>query len=201
LTYLKMFAVVGMLPVLAGCGSQDGGITFAPVGSGPITKSEIENVYDDLNRLGNQVDSSDVRLVRPDVAVATYNGFVGFDLDSANSVTGRISMVADFSSNNVTGSAGNFSVFDNTIDPTDPVENLSGTVPISNGAITGTAMTADLNGSVVASTGTYIVNSSLSGQFADISGQSVVAGEVSGSLNNPDTSTTVINGGFLAVQN
>jgi len=109
---LKMFAVVGMLPVLAGCGSQDGGITFAPVGSGPITKSEIENVYDDLNRLGNQVDSSDVRLVRPDVAVATYNGFVGFDLDSANSVTGRISMVADFSSNNVTGSAGNFSVFD-----------------------------------------------------------------------------------------
>ena len=201
MTYLKMFAVVGMLPVLAGCGSQDGGITFAPVGSGPITKSEIENVYDDLNRLGNQVDSSDVRLVRPDVAVATYNGFVGFDLDSANSVTGRISMVADFSSNNVTGSAGNFSVFDNTIDPTDPVENLSGTVPISNGAITGTAMTADLNGSVVASTGTYIVNSSLSGQFADISGQSVVAGEVSGSLNNPDTSTTVINGGFLAVQN
>ena len=201
MTYLKMFAVVGMLPVLAGCGSQDGGITFAPVGSGPITKSEIENVYDDLNRLGNQVDSSDVRLVRPDVAVATYNGFVGFDLDSANSVTGRISMVADFSSNNVTGSAGNFSVFDNTIDPTDPVENLSGTVPVSNGAITGTAMTADLNGSVVASTGTYIVNSSLSGQFADISGQSVVAGEVSGSLNNPDTSTTVINGGFLAVQN
>jgi len=201
LTYLKMFAVVGMLPVLTGCGSQDGGITFAPVGSGPITKSEIENVYDDLNRLGNQVDSSDVRLVRPDVAVATYNGFVGFDLDSANSVTGRISMVADFSSNNVTGSAGNFSVFDNTIDPTDPVENLSGTVPISNGAITGTAMTADLNGSVVASTGTYSVSSSLSGQFADISGQSVVAGEVSGSLNNPDTSTTVINGGFLAVQN
>ena len=190
-----------MLPVLAGCGSQDGGITFAPVGSGPITKSEIENVYDDLNRLGNQVDSSDVRLVRPDVAVATYNGFVGFDLDSANSVTGRISMVADFSSNNVTGSAGNFSVFDNTIDPTDPVENLSGTLPVSNGAITGTAMTADLNGSVVASTGTYSVSSSLSGQFADISGQSVVAGEVSGSLNNPDTSTTVINGGFLAVQN
>jgi len=195
-------ATAAALPLLMGCGAGGGaGLSFAPVGSGPITSAEIDRIQSDLERLSTQITESDVSLQRPNVSVASYNGFVGMDLDSVSSVTGRISMVADFTVDSVTGSAGDFSVFDDSTDSTVPIENLTGVLPITNGSISGTNMTATMNGSLGSAAGTYGVTSTLNGEFADIAGQNIVGGIVSGSLANPNSTTTQIDGGFVAAQN
>lgn len=197
---LNTLAVTAALPVLAGCGAGGAGLTFAPAGSGPITTSEIQAIEAQLNALADSLSASDVTLATPSTATATYNGFVGMGLDATTSVTGRISLSADFVGGSVTGSASDFSVFDDTAAIAVPLENLSGTLPVTGGVISGTSMTADMNGTITAAAGTYGVSSTINGVFADISGQGVVGGDVNGGLTNPDTSITTIDGAFIAVQ-
>ena len=193
-------AAVVSLSVIAGCSGGSLGSSFAPVGSGPITNAEIDRITSEIETLFDAFDATDVTLAVPSTANASYNGFIGVELDFVTSVTGRMSVDADFAGGSLTGSAGDFSVFDESGSSPVIVENLSGTLPITGGVISGTAMTADINGTLAASTGSYGVAGNLSGQFADISGQNIVAGIVSGSLTNPDTSVVPLDGGFLAAQ-
>ncbi len=183
-------------------------VTFQPLGTGAISGSEAVSVINELNDLAAPSNTIDVSLGVPSSASASYNGVVAFDLDANRSVMGRMLISANFAGNTVSGSAGDFTIFDESgVDPI-PIEQMSGALPMSSGTIstttTGagplTTMAANMNGTLSASAGTYGVTSTLSGTFLIVSGQSIVGGNMDGTLNTPTSTNQTIAGRMIAAE-
>ncbi len=200
---VKSIAVIACVAATAGCGGGGAGgslgnISFPAAGSGPITQAELQRLEADALALENVFTEADVSFAAPSVSSATYDGLVGIDLTAATSLLGRVTLNADFSGGSIAGTAGDFSVMDDTsADVSSPIENLSGSIPITGGVITGSDMTANMNGSVTGASGTYTAATTLNGSFVDVSGASIVGGAVDGSLTLPDTSSITAFGAFL----
>ncbi len=200
--FTKAIFTAAALPLLMGCGAGGGtGLSFAPVGAGPITVGEIERLATQIQALPDVFDSSSITAATPSVASASYSGFIEADMDNFNIALGRVNLDANFSAGTLSGVAGDFSIFDDSGAEPVVVEVLSGSLPITSGTITGATLSATMNGTLGALAGNYGVTSTLDGGFVDVEGQSLAAGFVSGTMTNPNTSSSTIDGAFLAVQN
>lgn len=200
-----------VLLVLTACGSGEAGtlnrlgvLDFASVGAGSISGAEAVQIVNDLNAVTSPLNAGDVSFAMPTVPSADYNGVVAFDLDANSSMMGRLSVNANFVADTVTGSAGDFTIFDESGANPVPLEAISGTLPVTSGNIstvaTVTSMGATLNGNLAATAGIYGVTSTLSGTFLVVKGQGVVGGTMDGTLTKPDLSTQPIAGRLIAVE-
>ncbi len=174
--------------------------TMPAAGSGPYTTSEVA-AYDSLGEL----DLSGASLGAPSLANATYNGLVGLEeFDSSDPTTetlyiGRATLNANFNQSTISGTTANFFKADGTVDTTNIINQVGGTIPLSNGVINGDTFMADYTGSLTDGGRSFSINATIDGGFLNNGGQNMVLGIVSG------TSTDVlgdqsVGGAILAAQ-
>lgn len=183
-------------------------ITFAAVGAGAISANEALSITNELNSLTSPSNTKDVSFDIPSSPTASYNGVVAFDLDPNSSVMGRMTMNANFAANSVSGSAGDFTIFDETGPSQVPLEQMSGVLPITSGTLSTTVtnvgprtnLAATMNGNLSTAAGIYGVASTLTGTFLDVKGQSVVGGNMDGTLTSPNASSQSIAGRMIAAE-
>jgi len=186
------FPGLALAPVclaLMACGGDgaDSGIAvpnFGGVGSGPLSSAELFAAAQSGLDLANAVTNGELNAATPGTAFADYNGTVIATADvnpeGSQAFAGNISASANFIAGTLTGSAGDFASYDTVANGRAFIEPLSGTLPITNGTIADTIVSADLNGTLSSSTDSFAVNTSLLGFFADNSGTNVLIASGSG---------------------
>ncbi len=203
------------LALFAGCGGGGDGIgsQFSPIGSGPVTQSELRSLSDAFSDLSN-ISASDVSFSAP-TANASYNGFVEIDQSITDYYLGRVALNANFSSDQISGQAGDFAIVRDTTPASatdisqtsfNTVDVLAGTLAISNGTIgtvsqngeTARTMNATMAGNLTGATGTYGFDTTLDGFFFSVAGQDAVGGLISGTKTEPGAGTSTLDGAFAA---
>lgn len=205
---LKTIAVISGLAITAGCGAGGvgQGISIAPIGSGPITNSEVQSWAKYAPQFSNLTEDS-ITIATPGDATATYGGLILWEEGIGDQVImGRMTLDANFTGGTISGQTGDFSVANASVPTGDEiptittVEVLSGTLPITNGSITGTSMSADMNGTLGSNDGNYSIAGQLTGTFLDVAGQSIVGGDTEGTMTHPNTTVNSMDGAFLAYE-
>ena len=166
-----------------------------------MTSAELFSFINAIDTLNASNSNIVLNPAIPTSATANYDGFVVAGTNSVASagrtIAGRYSMTANFANSTVTGSMGDFAYY--VDDPTAPlfVEDIQGTLPLSNGTITGTQMSADANGTLTDSVDSYAVTSSITGEFFDNSGTNLFMGLVLGTTTPNTTGSAETFGGAV----
>lgn len=152
---------------------------FGAQGSGAITVPQITSATAHLDSLFEAANSGQVSIVRPDLAEVTLNGLIGNNSELGMTI-GRLTLDADLVSNTISGSATDFTIFDTeTADVSQRVEDLSGSLGLSNGVISGASINADLTGQL-SGQNTISYDAELDGSFIDVQGIVHGIGRVTG---------------------
>ncbi len=198
---------VSVMTVLASCGGQGGGSAvnsgaltpsgpgvsspfprpanqsissiFGAAGSGAISVGQIDTASAHLSTLLTASSENRVAIERPSDANVTMNGLIGVG-DEVKMTVGRLSLNANFTTNQLTGSTADFSNFTGGgVGTTTKLEDLSGRLSITNGAITGSNLAADLTG-VLSGSQDVAFDAQLSGSFLSVDGQPHAIGTFGG---------------------
>ena len=170
---------------------------FAGIGSGTATSADFNRLATVVSALNQATTSGAIELGKPLASTASYNGLVSTSFASGTSVVGKMQLNADFSANTVSGTTSDYlilvasSLGGGTVTPT-------GTIPITAGTITGNALNATMNGTLTTGLGNYDLTSNLTGSFAKNGSQSVIVGNIGGSVVSPDSTTSGITSGVFA---
>lgn len=159
--------------------------------------------YDELADLSDDFDNG--LLTAQDTSArtgtATLTGAVGIgELGDDGNLTavGDLLISADFDTDTATGSADGWTLFD---EDTDAVESdLAGSLTLSGGTISGSDFDADLNGTLTEGEEDFDLALTLDGGFFDNGGDLGVAGELTGTITDPDGFDEAASGGFAAVE-
>ena len=194
----------------AGGGSGGGGSNGSGGGDLGASAGESLTDYADLETLLARIQNNDTSLTPEDTSTRTgsvsMTGAVGIEqLGETGNLTlvGDLAMTANFDTDTATGSATGFTLFN--VDTEQVEADVTGTVPMSNGTISGTDFDANMNGnlSIDGGTygGTYGIAAALDGRFYDDNGRLVVGGAVTGNVTNPDsTIDSIQQSGFVATE-
>ena len=188
---LSTFALLGVAALsLAACGSS---------GTSDLAQ------FDDEQALFDAIDNGELAEVDTSTrtGTATLNGAVGVDVSNEEQeveVVGNLTITADFDADTATGTASDFGAYDgdgNLLDGGD----LGGSMDVTNGAISGTDFTADLDGTLVSEGDDFTFDLTMDGGFYDNDGDLAVAGEVTGTmLDVVEDVTDDVDGGFVATE-
>lgn len=199
----------GLFALTACSTSGGGGSAGGGSGGGGSGGSGGETLagYADLEALLTRIQTND--LTPEDTSGRTGSvsmaGAIGVDgLGEAGNLTliGDLAMTANFDTDTAAGSATGFTLFNSD---TEQVEaDVTGTLPMSNGTISGTDFDANMNGTLSIGSGVYSgdygMATVLDGRFYDDNGTLVVGGDVSATIDNPDNTTDTRQGGFAATE-
>jgi len=178
--------------------SQSIASIFGAAGSGPITVGQIGSATEHLDLLLDVADENLVSIGRPADASVALSGLIGVG-DQVEMVVGRLSLDANFTTNTVTGSTADFSIFSGaTPETTVKIEDLSGSLAISSGVITGSSMVADLDG-VLSGTQNVTYDAELRGSFLDVDGRPHAIGIFDGTTTVGSGSAQSFNDGTFLV--
>ncbi len=143
--------------------------------------AEIQALNTAIEDLAVDTNPGDV----PDNGTATYSGYMTTSAGNDSNIVGDLNLTADFDAGTVSGTADNINLL---LSPNPDVnsQSLAGSLNVSNGTITGTAIAADLTGNLsgVASG----LNATLSADL-DLNGE-IMSSSVDG------TSSDIITGGI-----
>lgn len=172
---------------LAGCFGGGGG-------GGGSTAAQISQTYDDL---GEGISNGAITAVEDmPTGEASMSGHIGFsDNEDEGYALGALALDVDFGSGDVSGTAGNFAVYDAD---DNKQANISGTLAVAGG-VTGNTLSANATGTLSDGTDPADVALTMDGQFYDDDGDLLVYGDVGGTLTGSDYSDTV-EGGFYAYE-
>ena len=187
---------------LSACGgSSDGGSDDLGASQG-----ETLDQYDDLRDLFD--DTQDGTLSTEDTSTrtgqATLTGAVELndvDDDANLDLVGDLSITADFDADTATGEATGFTVFD--VDTGTVDSDVTGSLALSNAAISGTNFGADLGGTLGNLGDEFDVDLELTGEFYDNNGDLVVAGTAEGTISDAGSTPSAddaVSGGFVATE-
>ncbi|MEG3663384.1 MULTISPECIES: hypothetical protein [Celeribacter] len=175
-------ATLPLAACLGGGGDNDGDL--------PENFEEIADLYDAAE--AGELDEASEEMMS---GTATLAGAIAFeDLGEGGELEaiGELSLTADFTNDEVTGTADNFALY---VTDTDEVEaTLSGSLDV-DGDISGTTMTASLQGDLVEGGDSNVVDMTMDGTFYDVDGDLAVAGEVYGWIDDEEA-----DGGFAAIE-
>ena len=182
----KLSTILGASALLlSACGGGSGGDAdnslpaFGGAGSGPVSVDQImslESQFGDFSSLANVV---------PNVANATYNGFIVADTSPDDIALGALTINADFANGVATGSATDFVSYDAATETPAFNENLSGSLTMSGGSISNGILASNIGGTLTGATsGTTTVTAQMDGSFADVNGQTAAIGIVTGTYTN-----------------
>ncbi len=125
----------------------------------------------------------------PSGGMATYSGQISSLASATSGIIADMEMTIDFSSATITGQASNINIL---AEDSNDFESqlLGGVLTISNGAVSGTSMTADLNGALSgAARGfaiTFNTNFDLAGNFMSsnpgVADANIIQGEATGTM-------------------
>lgn len=174
-------ATLPLAACLGGGGDSDGDL--------PENFEEIADLYDaaeagELDEASEEMMSGTATLAG---AIAIFD--VGEDEDLE--VIGDLTLTADFTEDEVSGTADNFAIY--TSD--DEVEaTLSGSLTVDEGSISGATMTADLWGTLTDDED-HDIDMVMDGTFYDADGDLAVAGDIEGTIDDE-----YHEGGFAAIE-
>lgn len=186
----RVLAALAVSAILSGCGGGSGGSStqttfpaFPAAGTGPFTLSELQS-YANIN----SIDFNNLTPQLPGTANATYNGMIVLTERGTPSgdvdYLGRATLDANFSAGTLSGSASDFAVADTASAVPNVLQQVSGTLPVTNGNIFGPAFTANLDGQLN-NNGTILnVDTDVTGVFAMNNGQNIAAATVDGTMNS-----------------
>jgi len=174
-------ATLPLAACLGGGGDSDGDL--------PENFEEIAALYD-AAEAGKLEEASEEMMS----GEATLTGAIAFeDLgeDGELEAIGELALTADFTNNEVTGTADSFALY---VTDTDEVEaGLSGSLDV-DGSISGTDMVADLWGTLTDDED-HDIDMTMDGTFYDADGDLAVAGDVYGWIDDEEA-----DGGFAAIE-
>ncbi|MDO6458473.1 hypothetical protein Q4494_15400 [Celeribacter halophilus] len=175
-------ATLPLAACLGGGGDSDGDL--------PENFEEIADLYDAAE--AGELDEASEEMMS---GTATLAGAIAFeDLGEGGELEaiGELSLTADFTNDEVTGTADNFALY---VTDTDEVEaTLSGSLGV-DGDITGTTMTATLEGDLKEGGASNIVDMTMVGTFYEYDSGLAVAGDVTGTIDGNEA-----DGGFAAIE-
>lgn len=200
---------------LTACGGGGGSVTqtlaakyglpaISGAGSGPVTAGELialDNGLDALN-LALALDEVDIQPVQ--AASVTVNGMVSapYQNGGEKSLVGKLTLNADFSNAQISGSTSDFVVFSGTAETNLTVdETLTGALTITQAPLTdfGLSFEMPLDGSLTGASGTYTVDADMNGVIAEADATVLALGTVVGTVTVPVAGTTTIqDGAFVA---
>lgn len=189
------------LLALTACSSSGGGMS--PGGSAGGNLADYASLQALLAQIQNDTLTPEDTGSR--TGSVSMTGAIGVDgLGEAGNLTliGDLAMTANFDTDTAAGSATGFTLFNSD---TEQVEaDVTGTLPMSNGTISGTDFDANMNGTLSIGSGVYSgdygMATVLDGRFYDDNGTLVVGGDVSATIDNPDNTTDTRQGGFAATE-
>lgn len=170
---------------------------FGAAGSGAITVAQIDSATQHLGSLLTASDQNLITIERPADANVTLNGLIGVG-DETKMTVGRLSLNANFTTNQLTGSTADFSNFaGSAASSTSKLEDLSGSLAITNGTIAGNSMVADIGG-VLSGAEDVTFDAQMSGSFLNVDGQAHAIGIFDGTVaTGSATPENFSNGTFL----
>ncbi|MGJ8530434.1 hypothetical protein [Maritalea sp.] len=178
--YTMAALAVATLPLAACLGSEDSSL--------PDSYDEASDIYDAAEN-DELTEASDELMS----GTATLSGAIGIsDIgdDEDLEAIGELSLTADFTNGEVTGSAYSFGIYDGDgeLDT-----SLTGSLDI-DGDISGTSMTADLTGTL-SDDEEHDIDMDMEGTFYEYDGALAVAGDLSGTIDDEE-----YEGGFAALE-
>lgn len=202
----KTILTAATISMLAGCGGGGGSddpFSFTSSGSGPLALSDFTQFQNvSSNSLGAPVFGA------PNAASASYNGIVqivdpsriNVSTGSVEYLMGRATLNADFTNGTMSGSSGDFSNVTVVGSSINFDNSVSGSIPFTNGAITGEDWTAQFNGTLNDAGETIAVATAADGKFATLSGQNIILGTLDGTMSRNGATATDISGGVTAFE-
>lgn len=180
---------------LAACGSSGDGADLGASAGESLTD------YDGLDALLTDIENG--ALTAEDTSARTgsvsLTGAVAVDElgdDENLTLVGDLSMSANFDTDTASGTADGFTLFN---DDTDAVEsNVTGTLTMSGGTISGTDFDATMSGTLGEGGDNFGVDVTLDGGFFDNGGDLVVGGDLTGTITDADGGIDVVDGAFVA---
>ncbi len=163
------------------------------------TETLIDSLDASIN-LAEAVSDGNLFAAIPSTATVTYDGITTTQAPNGLYTSGNLTMTADFTNSLVTGSVSDLSLYDTDANGNDVLDLLTGDLTMSNGAINGTNMTADLDGVLVGDE-TYTVDVLMDGNFVDNGGTSAVLGTANGNVTTQSSGAVAAHTGiFVASQ-
>lgn len=175
---------------LAACGSSGGDAAF-------------DSFQDDI-ALSNAIEDGELAGVDTSTrtGTATMTGAIGIgDLgdDEELELIGELSVQADFDSDTASGSASNFGIYEEDTGRLAEDGQVSGSLTMSNGTISGQDFDADMNGRLTNAGDDFDLGLALDGKFYDRGGDLVVGGDVTGTITDVGSlDVQNVEGGFVA---
>ena len=194
---------------ISACSNGSGGGSDGGGGSGGLGASAGESLtdYDDLSDLLDEITDDNLTDVDTTArtGTATLTGALGIgDLGDDEDLTliGDLTINANFDTDTATGSATGFTLFNEDTDEVDRNGDVTETLTMSNGTISGTDFDADMDGTLTNAGDDFAVDLEMDGGFYDNGGDLVVGGEVTGTIVEVGSGDVPENveGGFVATE-
>jgi len=177
-------------------GAPSGASIFGNTGT-PITVAQSLEGETLRQSLLDSVTAGTVAFERPALASAELSGMISAGDDAAMTM-GKMTLNMDFTADTLTGSTSDFAVFTGAGASRTKVNDLSGALTITNGAISGSTLSADVAGSLSGAGGTSY-NGQILGGFVTQNGTVHAVGGFSGTAQTGGASPERFNNGRFLV--
>ncbi|MBU2935533.1 MULTISPECIES: hypothetical protein [Pacificibacter] len=179
--YTMAALAVATLPLAACLGSED---------------NELPDNYEEVSSLYEAVQNEELEVASEELmsGTATLSGAIAIaDLgeDEDLEAIGALTLTANFTTDKVTGTADSFALYE--YDTSEVEASLTGSLDIE-GDISGTSMTADLEGTLTDDED-HDVALTMDGTFYDSDGALAVVGDIEGMIDDDS-----VEGGFAAIE-
>lgn len=182
--FTKLLCAAAAASVLSACGTE----TASPIvevpsysaGMGTVpTVQDVQSITPTLLELGDAGVDQKIFRGRPSFGSATYSGLILADVNATQTASGRMSLTADFSADTVRGTTDNYGLFTGTSQNLTFIENLTGSIDITDGTISGNTWTGTMAGLLVGnSSGVSSIDATLDGIFVDNRSENVTFGTI-----------------------
>lgn len=167
----------------------------ACLGSGGSEDNSLPDNYDEVSDISDAAENDELTEASDELmsGTATLSGAIAIaDVgeDDEFEVIGELSLTANFTTDEVTGTADSFGFYD---EDDEFAASLTGSLDI-DGDISGTSMTADMTGTLTDDED-HDVDMYLDGTFYEYDGALAVAGDLSGTIDDEE-----YDGGFAAIE-
>jgi hypothetical protein len=186
-------ATLPLAACLGGGGDNDGDL--------PENFEEIADLYDAAEDGELEEASEDMMSGEATLAGALVIFDVGEDDEEELEVIGDLTLDANFTTNEVTGGATNFGIYN---EDEELEETIAGSLEVE-GEITGTTMTADFWGTLTDDEDHYVnmQTTEEGGTFYDADGDLAVVGDIEGTINDENEGASIddyYEGAFVAIE-
>jgi len=196
--FFNYIAVASLTASLAACSSSSGGD-----GGGSDGEVDLPAEFSSLEDLLTQADAgslseADGSLMSGTVSMTGAIGVGDVGEDGNQEAIGDLALSVDFNDGSVSGSASGFDFYDSAGNQGDAI---GGTLTVAGaaGSITGAALTADVDGTLVDGTDNILLDGTISGTFYDYNGDLAATGDFDATITTPEGSE-VLEGGFAAIE-